>query len=82
MFVSTISCLNLSLLKEVTEQGSVFFPTLFLIVMDQLLQQLKEKKYSLSVCHADLYAGEAFYTDDLSTATYIQEYHDQANKQE
>ena len=47
------------------KQGSVLSPTLFLIVMDQLLKQLKENNYGLSVCQT--YAGAAIYADDLRT---------------
>ena len=47
------------------KQGSVLSPTLFLIVMDQLLKQLREKKYGLSVCQT--FAGVAIHTDDLRT---------------
>ena len=48
------------------KQGSVLSPTLFLIVMDQLLKQLKEKKCGLSVCQT--YAGAAIHADDLRTS--------------
>ena len=47
------------------KQGSVLSPTLFLIVMDQLLKQLREKKHGLSVCQT--YAGAAIHADDLRT---------------
>ena len=47
------------------KQGSVLSPTLYLIVMDQLLKQLKEKNYGLSVCQT--YAGAAIHAEDLRT---------------
>ena len=47
------------------KQGSVLSPTLFLIVMDQLLKQLKGKRYGLSVCQT--YVGGAIHADDLRT---------------
>ena len=47
------------------KQGSVLSPTLFLIVMDQLPKQLREKKYGLSVCQT--FAGAAIHADELRT---------------
>ena len=47
------------------KQGSLLSPTLFLIVMDQLLKQLRDKKHGLSVCNT--YAGAAIHADDLRT---------------
>ena len=46
-------------------------PTLFLIVMDQLLKQLREKKHGLSVCQT--YAGAAIHADDLRTTAESKE---------
>ena len=53
------------------KQGLVLSPTLFLIVMDQLLKQLKEKKCGLSVCQT--YAGAAIHADDLRTSAASKE---------
>ena len=47
------------------KQGSVLSPTLFLIVMDQLLKQLKGERYGLSVCQT--YVGGAIHAGDLHT---------------
>ncbi len=48
------------------KQGSVLSPTLFLIVMDSLLKQMKANNCGLSVCGT--YAGAAIHADDLRTA--------------
>ena len=45
------------------QQGSVLSPTFFLIVMDKLLQQLKETSAGLSIC--GLYPGGAAHVDDV-----------------
>ena len=53
------------------KQRSVLSPTLFLIVMDQLLKQLREKKHGLSVCQT--YAGAAIHADDQRTTAESKE---------
>ena len=53
------------------KQGSVLSPTLFLIVMDQLLQQLREEKHGLSVCQT--YTGAVIHADDLRTTAESKE---------
>ena len=47
------------------KQGSVLSPTIFLIVINQLVKQLRDKKHGLSVCNT--YVGVAIHADDLRT---------------
>ena len=47
------------------KQGSVLSPTLFLVVMDELLKQMRESNHGLSLCNT--YAGAAIHADDLCT---------------
>ena len=49
------------------QQGSVLSPTFFVIVMDKLLQQLKETSAGLSIC--GLYLGGAAHADDVRAIT-------------
>ena len=50
------------------KQGSVLSPTLFLIVMDVLLQRMKSRNCGLSIRGG---AGAAVHADDLRTTSYI-----------
>ena len=49
------------------KQDSVLSSTLFLVVMDQLLKQMRESNHGLSLCST--YAGAAIHADDLCTVT-------------
>ena len=49
------------------KQGSVLSPTLFLIVMDVLLQRMRSSNCGLSI--RGVYAGAAVQADDLHTTS-------------
>ena len=49
------------------QEGSVLSPTFFVIVMDKLLQQLKERSAGLSIC--GLYLGGVAHADDVCAIT-------------
>ena len=71
MFVLTFRYLNPFAVERGVKQGSVLSPTLFLIVIDQLVKQLREGKHGLSICQT--YAGAAIHADDLRTTAESKE---------